>query len=378
MSPRPSGQDVVTTRFPSGAGRLLAEELEATGITQRQLAQRLGRPEQAISEIIRGKKRVTSETALELEKVLGISAETWTTLESHAALMAARESEKSMLSDFSSWATKFPLRELRRRGLLSEETRDERLVMELLSFFRMGSVKAWDEHYTAKGTAGFRITPGASVSPNSLAVWLAQGEQLASSIECLAYDEQKFLQALVSARAMVGSQPEQFLTTLQDLLAGAGVAFVVVPEYPNSGANGAARWLSPKKALIQLSLRFKWSDIFWFTFFHEAKHIVDYSPRDVIVDFGDARPADAREAAADQFAGDYLINPDLWTQFIKRKPITEPRIKRFADAVSISPGVIVGRLQHEKLLPRNRLNKLRQRFQWVNRNANAILFEAVM
>jgi HTH-type transcriptional regulator/antitoxin HigA len=62
-------------------GELLAETLEALGLTQADLARRAGRPAQAINEIIRGTAEITPETARQLEGALGVPAHVWTRLE---------------------------------------------------------------------------------------------------------------------------------------------------------------------------------------------------------------------------------------------------------------------------------------------------------
>ncbi len=72
-------------------GELLAEELEARGMTQKDLAEQMGRPSQVISAIIQGKKAITAETALQLERVLGISAQLWAGLEADYRLILARQ-----------------------------------------------------------------------------------------------------------------------------------------------------------------------------------------------------------------------------------------------------------------------------------------------
>jgi addiction module HigA family antidote len=71
-------------------GEILEEELEARGMTQRELAQQMRRPAQSINEIIRGKRALTAETALDLERVLGIEAGMWVRLEGDYRLALAR------------------------------------------------------------------------------------------------------------------------------------------------------------------------------------------------------------------------------------------------------------------------------------------------
>ncbi|MEX2160270.1 MAG: HigA family addiction module antitoxin [Dehalococcoidia bacterium] len=71
-------------------GEFLAEEFQVRGMTQRELARQLGRPEQVVSEIVNGKKGITAETALGLESVLGASADFWLGLQMTYELAKAR------------------------------------------------------------------------------------------------------------------------------------------------------------------------------------------------------------------------------------------------------------------------------------------------
>lgn len=76
-------------------GELLAEELETRGLTQKQLAEAMGRPPQAINEIVRGRKAITAETALQLERVLDVPARFWLTLQGTYDLALARQRERA-------------------------------------------------------------------------------------------------------------------------------------------------------------------------------------------------------------------------------------------------------------------------------------------
>jgi addiction module HigA family antidote len=71
-------------------GESIQDELDARGWTQRQLARKMKRPVQAINEIIRGKRQITAETALELGEALGTSAEMWIGMEGRYRLFIAR------------------------------------------------------------------------------------------------------------------------------------------------------------------------------------------------------------------------------------------------------------------------------------------------
>jgi len=341
-------------------GELLAEELEARGMTQKELAGRTGRPEQKISEIINGKKSITHDTALELEKVLGISAEFWVNLEASYQLTKARLREKSELERQEDWLEFFPVRELRARDCIPR-TRDKReTVAALLRFFGVASFSALRERQEA--LIQYRITPKSKVSLGALWAWLQVGDIKAGEIDTAPYNERRFLDALEEIRGLTGEQAEVFFPRMRDLCASAGVAFVVIKEFPKSGANGVARWLSTDKAMIQLSTRRRWTDIFWFSFYHEAKHVLDREKKRAFVNGINDDPN--AEAAADRFAEDLLIPPDEWAAFVESGAWSHPGVGDLARRVGIHPGIVVGRLQHKGLVGYASLNDLRRKFVW--------------
>jgi Zn-dependent peptidase ImmA (M78 family) len=136
------------------------------------------------------------------------------------------------------------------------------------------------------------------------------------------------------------------------------VTVVYVPALPKSRAAGATRWLSPTKPVIQLSLRGKTDDMFWFTLFHEAAHVLKHGHKEIFVELGDKD--DPREAEADQWAADTLIPAKLWAEFIIATPITITCITRFAREQGIAAGIVVGRLQREGRVGKMVGNQLKQ------------------
>jgi len=145
-----------------------------------------------------------------------------------------------------------------------------------------------------------------------------------------------------------------------ELCAQAGVAVSFVPPVKGMSVYGATRWLTPQKALILLSLRGKYEDLLWFTFFHEAGHILLHGKKEVFIEGNDIE--DQLETEADSFASTFLIPSREWKKLIFDNYQTKALIKSFAGNIGISPAIVVGRLQHEKLLPYTHMNDLRRRF----------------
>ena len=81
----------VESDYASHPGSLLAEELEVRAMSQRELARRIGRPYQVVNEIVRGRKSITPETALQLEAEFGTRAYIWLGLQAKYDLAAAKQ-----------------------------------------------------------------------------------------------------------------------------------------------------------------------------------------------------------------------------------------------------------------------------------------------
>ena len=356
----------VYSDMPIPPGEVLEEEIEARGMTQKELAARLDKPAQAINEIIRGKKAITPDTAIGLGKVLGISPHFWNTLEADYRMMLARNREREAIAANVQWLDDYPIREMIKRSWI-KAGRDKPSRLEALMNF-LGVADAEPKVY--QNAVGFRITEAAQqkVSMGALAAWLRKGELEAQEVATADYDEVAFRRALVTIRGMTEDPPEKFDPVMRTLCAGAGVAFCTVQELPKSGANGATRWLSPQKALIQMSLRNKWADIFWFTFFHEACHLLEHRrQRRVVIDGLDADPdLESIEEEADQFAKDFLIALEDWSAFCSAGRFTPSSVRVLAQSVGVAPFIVVGRLQKEKRIGNRQLSALKVRYEWAD------------
>ena len=196
-----------------------------------------------------------------------------------------------------------------------------------------------------------------------------RGEIEAAEIKSAIYDVNKFKEALLQIRTLTVKPPEIFQPEVVRLCAEAGVAVVFIPQLPKTRTSGATRWLNPNKALIQLSLRYKTDDHLWFAFFHEAGHILLHGKRDIFLEGkGVASVEDQeKEEEANKFAADILIPPMKLKRFLasgqKRSKVG---IKEFAAEIGIAAGIVVGRLQHDGILPPSHCNDLKCRFEWVS------------
>ena len=238
-------------------------------------------------------------------------------------------------------------------------------MSKLLAFFGVGSVQVWHIRYEQMNVA-YRHSPSFKSDPAALATWLRLGELEAEQQACTDYNEAKFRRALRKIRELTQAPVEGAIEEAQQLCNDAGVVLALVKPFPKTAISGAAWWQNPRKAVIALSARHKTDDHLWFSLFHEAGHILLHSKKGIFIDGMnvDEKPTDIEEEA-NQWAANFLIPPNDWKQFVATSPYGERAIRQFAREKGLAPGLIVGRLQHEKRLSwRTRLNKLKVRLEW--------------
>lgn len=347
----------------SPPGETLREVIEERQISQAELATRMGRPKKTISEIINGKAAITPETALQLELVLGIPARFWTAREQDYREYLARAAQEEELARQVQWAKEFPWKNMLQEGWVEPATEMPGRVRSLLRFFGVSSPDQWAEMYSLS-QAAFRRSTAFEADEFAISAWLRQGILEAQEIRCRDFGRDQFVQALQRARALTREPPEVFQPALVDYLSGAGVAVTFVPQLPKSRVSGATRWLSTHKAMIQLSLRYKTDDQLWFTFFHEAAHILLHGKKKVFLETG--KHEGHEEDQANQWAAEFLIPPACFAQLREWTVFRKQSLVDFAEEIGIAPGIVVGRLQHEGLLPYSHCNGLKRRLAWVD------------
>ena len=343
-------------------GWILEERLEVEGISHAEFARRCGRSPKLISEIISGKAPLEPGTALQFEKVLGVDASIWLGIESNHRLHRAREAEADEAAAWAEWVKMFPVRDLVKRGCFLRPESDVDAVSKLLAFFRVGSVDAWNARYGRTNVA-YRHSPRFRSNEAALATWLRLGEIEADSQECGDYSESRFRHAIRTIRNLTREEITGALQQTERLCNEAGVAFVLVKPLPKTALSGAAWWLSPRKAVIQLTARHKTDDDLWFSFFHEAAHVLLHSKKGVFVDEANGNGAEL-ESEANDWASNTLIPRRAWHRFVVTSPLGAPAVRAFAEEQGIAPGIVVGMLQHKGLLPWAHLNALKVRLAW--------------
>ena len=228
---------------------------------------------------------------------------------------------------------------------------------------------SFKEKYGAASVA-YRHSPSFESSRSALATWLRLGEIEAENTKCPEYDREAFMGCLTDIRASTESSDSEVYEHARELCLQAGVILLFVKPFSKVAISGASRWLSSQTPVIQLSARHKTNDHLWYSFFHEAAHILLHTNKLIFVDGIRGKSADAdteesdAESEADRWAQDFLVPRSDWDDFAGTFLGTAGEVRHFAAEQGIAPGIVVGRLQREGHLPWNRLNSLKHKLEW--------------
>ncbi len=349
-------------------GRFVIDELEELGWSSEKLAEMTHRSHASLLRVLRGRAPMTKPLAADFESALGLSAKLLIRLQkSYQETLVRLASEPEMQADVDLLQKQaIPWREFAKRGWIRDLGTDIERVSELRSMY---DVDALVDVESGRHRAAFRITQNTRYDPWALAAWLQQGEwqvldaQWESETEVSPRFNSALLSESLDEMRRLTVEPD-FWQQLRSFCANAGVHLELVPHVRKSGANGVTRWMDDGRPLIQLSLFRGWADVFWFTFFHEAAHVLGEHNKRLYVNLDGVPREDDAELAADEFARDHLIPRVRWNSFGESRHFSAATIKHFADMVGVHPGIVAGRLQHEKRIPYSAHNDLRSKLEY--------------
>lgn len=356
-----------TPDWVSPPGDTILDLMEEKDWNQVELANRLGFSTKHLNQLIKGKVALTYDTAQKLERVLGSTSSFWMNRESKFRQHVARLHAEQNYANWTDWLQELPVNELKQLGAIDNlriiDANKPKLVELLLSFFGVASPDEWKNYYGSMSPS-FRKTKENQADNGAISAWLRLGEIEAEKISAPKYSKPKFESAVKKIRELTVQEPNEFGPVLSEYCLDAGVKLVLVKPITKSHVSGVARWLNGHSPIIQLSLYGKSNDKFWFTFFHEAAHILLHSEEksDIFLDNTEFKSQDEQEQEANAWASNMLIPDEYKYELVGLRARDE--ILEFSQKLNIHPGIVVGRLQHESQINYgSALNKLKARFE---------------
>lgn len=345
--------------WASAPGDTIADILGERDLSLTEFARRMRYPLEATQDLLEGRATITIALARQLQRVLGASVEFWMSRD-----FQYRQDVARLHATEQEWLSELPLGDMIKFGWLTPTPHPSDELATCLRFFDVPSVPAWRETYAGiHEMVSFRTSPSFDSRPAAIATWLRQGEIEGQAIECDPWNAVGFKESLSSIRTLTRKKnPAIFIPQLQTLCSKWGVAVAIVRAPAGCRASGATRFLSADKALLLLSFRHLTDDQFWFTFFHEAAHLLLHGKTELFLETADT-PSSTQEQEANEFAAATLIPSESRAELVQL-PFDGREIIRFASRAGISPGIVVGQLQHLGIIGHNQLNRLKRRFTW--------------
>lgn len=341
-------------------GETILELLEANSMTQLDLASKTGINKKTINEIIKGKAPITTSTALKLEYVFNIPASFWINLESGYREALERKKDFESIKFDEKYLINIPYSEMVKRNWepIQKTNNPYEKVINLRKFFSVASLSFNTE---LRKKIVFRKSANENFSFEALYCWLRYGEIQSNKLEYPKFDIEKLKINSIKIRNYTNDTFFNSFDEIKRYLYECGVALIYEPHLPHTYVNGVSYKVTSDKAIIMLSDRGKRDDILWFTLFHEIGHLIKHSKKEMFIDQDNDVKTDI-EIEADNFARNILIPSDKYSTFKINGIYTEESIKKFSIDNNILPGILVGRLQNDGLIPYNKFNNLISRF----------------
>jgi plasmid maintenance system antidote protein VapI len=345
-------------------GVTVATILKEKGLGTDDLAQRINWTAADIELLLNGTAVISENTARSLAETLGSTPDFWLRRETRYRKGLARLHQEAAEAARENWLDDVPVKEMVRFGWIQPMDDRTALAASVLRFFGVPDVATWRRSYQqAIHPAAFRASTKLDSKPGAIAAWLRQGEYEAGKIHCERWDPDAFRRQLqVIRRLTCERDPEVFVPELKRLCADCGVAVVAPLRAPKGcRASGASWFLAPGRPMLMLSFRYLTDDQLWFTFFHEAAHLLLHGNRSLFLE-GEGREISKDEEEANLFAANILVPPERQAEMLNltlhRRPVV-----RFAHDLGIAPGIIVGQLQKYRD-DYSFLNSLKRRYEW--------------
>ena len=340
-------------------GYYIDEIIEEMGITQEEFAIRLGTTPKTISKLVNGEIGISNDLALKLASLLNSSPEMWLNLQKAYDIKILEYQEEEQLEKQVDLVKKIDYGYFVKLGFLPATKKAVERIRNLCSFLsvaRLGILLEKD--YNVSYRNGIRDEKQKNILNAN--VWVETVTKIARETDAKKFNLKKFNAAISEIAEMTAQPFSEIIEDVKKRLADCGVVLVLLPYLKASGLHGFVKWIDKDKAVIAISDRKKSIDTFWFTFFHEARHVQQKKIKQINFTWKDNDSVISdEEKDADIFSQSILIPIDKYRVFVENNIFTVHSITIFASEINRHPGIVVGRLQNDKKISYAYLNELK-------------------
>mgnify|MGYP003277189085 CR=1 FL=1 len=346
-------------------GYYIKDMIEDMEISQEEFANRLGVSGKTVSKLINGKINLSNDVALQLSTMFGTSTEMWLNLQQSYNVKCLEIAKEKQLDSEKELLKLIDYKYFVDLGFV-ENTRDTlEKIKNLCAFFKISKLSILLREDLLVNYRSSSESLNEKNIVNSKA-WLQTAINIGKDMQVESFNESKLEKYIPEIREMTLQNPDVFLPRLKEIFSECGVSFVLLPHLKNSGINGAVKWINNEKVILAMNDRRNYADTFWFSLFHEIKHVLQQKHKLTLISFQSKRINQidkVLEEEADLFAQDTLIPRNKYKTFIEMQNFSESSICSFSKCISIHPGIVVGRLQNDKYIGFNQYNNLKLKYK---------------
>ena len=343
-------------------GETIREIIEDKNMSQEELAIRTGYSAKHISEVLSGKKGISSKFANALEYALGISTEFWINLQGIydkeiielEKINEISEEEYSILEQL-----KEVISYCHKINILDDTSNKSVNILHLRKFLNVNNLTSIPNLPIQQ--VAFRGSKNNRVNIYVLYAWQKLCEYFAQQNEVNADFNKELLKTKYNEiKSTMFLEPNEMILRLKKIFSECGVIFEVVRHFKGAPVQGFIKKKN-NKIILCMTIRQSFSDIFWFTLFHEISHLLNEDFEDKYIDYSFVESEIERRA--DDFARNTLINKDDYDKFIGKKILNVHTISEFAKTQGVLPGIVIGRIQNDTK-DYSFLTKYKEKYVW--------------
>jgi len=343
-------------------GYYVADIIEDMDISQTEFAKRLNTTPKNISKLINGQIKLSDEIAKKLSMMLGTSADIWLNFQKEFDMKVLEIKRQKEIDAQAEIVKMIDYSYFVKIAGLPKADKSYDKVINLCSFFKVSDLHILREpDFLVNYRMG--ITEVQDKNTINAKAWLQTAINFANTNTLGTFNISKLKKSLPQIREMTLQKPEEFMPKIKEIFSKCGIMFVLLPHLKNSGINGAVKWFSSEKVMIAINDRRCYADTFWFSLFHEIKHVMQQKHKITFISSNDEKLENELEQEADQFARDYLIPPEEYAKIRHNNYVKDTEICRFAKNIEVHPGIVAGRLQHDGVISQKRCAQLKVRYQ---------------
>lgn len=346
-------------------GYYIKDMIKDMEISQDEFSKRLGVSGKTVSKLINGKINLSNDVALQLSTMFGTSTEMWLNLQNSYDIKCLEIEQEKQLDSEKDLLKLIDYKYFVKLGFIEDTRNPLEKIKNLCAFFKISKLNILLNQDILVNYRSCSESLSEKNIVNSKA-WLQTAINIGKDMESNPFNKSKLEKHIPEIREMTLQSPEVFLPRLKEIFDECGVNFVLLPHLKNSGINGAVTWINSQKVILALNDRRSFADTFWFSLFHEIKHVLQQKHKLTLISFNSKKIDQLDkylEDEADLFAQETLIPDNSYKHFVTKSNFTEYQIREFAKQINIHPGIIVGRLQKDDYIDYSRFNNLREKYK---------------